>query len=256
MFREHFAFEPHALVNFVGGGGKTALLHKMMSEYAVQGPVLCSTTTRIHPPDPKDGFTLISCDNPDLLGKMLESVARSCPENAIKLVATGSYMSPTLLHGVPADFCRFLDRGLFAVFMNEADGSASFSLKMPEDREPVLMESAEYLVPALGLDCVNHAIGPDVIFRWKNFLEYFPTHAHGNVTPQLAADVLMHPRGVCKGWKPRMKIIPFINKVDSTEQDAAARDLADRILHNNNFPVDRVLYGSVLHDRIQSISAA
>ena len=56
-----------------------------------------------------------------------------------------------------------------------------------------------------------------------------------------------------KDWKPGTKIIPFINKVDGPGQEADARDLAQRILRNGNFPVDRVLFGSVLHERVESI---
>ena len=63
MFSEQFAFNPHTLVNFVGGGGKTALIHKLMQEYCAQGPVLYTTTTRIHPPDPREGLAVISSDN-------------------------------------------------------------------------------------------------------------------------------------------------------------------------------------------------
>ena len=88
MFSEQFAFNPHSLVNFVGGGGKTALIHKLMQEYSAQGPVLCTTTTRIHPPDPREGLALISSDNLDLLRQMLDSIVRCCPDRPFKLVVT------------------------------------------------------------------------------------------------------------------------------------------------------------------------
>ena len=74
MFAEQFAFKPHALVNFVGGGGKTALIRKLMQEYSIRGTALYTVTTRIHPPDPCAGFAVISSDNVDLLGQMLDSL--------------------------------------------------------------------------------------------------------------------------------------------------------------------------------------
>jgi probable selenium-dependent hydroxylase accessory protein YqeC len=253
MFMEQFAFNPHALVNFVGGGGKTALIHKLMQEYSGLGPLLCTTTTRIHPPDPKEGLTIISGDNLDLLRQMVDRAVRFCPDRPYKLVVTRSYLSSTLLRGVPPDFDNTLDRECFPILLNEADGAASFSLKMPKDSEPVLMENAEYLVPVLGLDCLDQPIDSEVIFRWEKFSEHFPGNGQGRVTPQLAADILMHAQGVCKSWKSGMKIVPFINKVDDPGQDAAARDLAHRILRNGNFPIERVLFGSVFHERVESI---
>jgi probable selenium-dependent hydroxylase accessory protein YqeC len=255
MFSEPFAFNPHTLVNFVGGGGKTALIQKLMGEYSAQGTALYTATTRIHPPDPRDGFAVISSNNVELLKQILDSILIYCPNRPFKLAVTRQYLSPTLLHGVPPDFANALDRKGFPILLNEADGSASFSIKMPKSTEPVLMQNAEYLVPVIGCDCLYRPLGPEVIFRWEIFVEHFPAHAEPGLTPQLAADILMHTHGVCKDCPPGTKIIPFINKVDTPEQDAAARDLAQKILHNGNFPVQRVLFGSVLHGRVESISA-
>lgn len=256
MFSEQFAFTPHSLVNFVGGGGKTALIHKLMQEASAQGTVLCTTTTRIHPPHPKEGLALIASDNLDLLRQMLESIVRCCSDRRFRLVLTRAYLSPTLLRGVPPDFDNAVDRKSFTFLLNEADGSAGFSIKMTRDNEPVLMESAEYLVPVMGIDCLHQPAGTDSIFRFEKFLEHFPEHAGGSITPQLASDILMHPGGVCKDWKPGTEIIPFINKVDGPGQESDAQDLVQRILRNGNFRVDRVLFGSLLHERVESITAA
>ena len=255
MFSEPFAFKPHALVNFVGGGGKTALICKLMQEYSAQGTALYLATTRIHPPDPRDGFAAISGDNVDLLRQILDSIVTCCPKRPFMLAVTRQYLSPTLLRGVPPDFANTLDLQCFPILLNEADGSASFSIKLPKDTEPVLMQNAEYLVPVIGIDCLYRPLGPQVIFRWEIFAQHFPAHAGECLTPRLAADILMHTRGVCKDYKPGMEIIPFINKVDTPEQDAAARELAQEILLNGNFPVERVLFGSVLQGRVESISA-
>ncbi len=255
MFREQFAFSPHALVNFVGGGGKTGLIRKLMQEFSAQGPVFCTTTTRIHPPDPREEIALLSSDNTDLLGKMVDSIVHCCPEHPYKLAVARSYLSPTLLRGVPPDFDSNVDSRSFPILLNEADGSAGFSLKMPRDGEPVLMEDAQYLVPVVGLDCLHQPIDAQTIFRFEKFLEHFSEHARGRITAQLTSDVLMHPQGVCKGWKPGMHIIPFINKVDSAGQEADAEFLARKILSNANFPVDRVVYGSIFFDKALSVCA-
>lgn len=254
MFSEQFAFQPHTLVNFVGGGGKTTLIHKLMEEYSPQGPVLYTTTTRIHPPDPNEGLVVISSDNLPLLKTMVDRISRNCPNRSYKLVATRHFMSPNLLRGLPPDFDNSLARELFPILLNEADGAASYSIKLPREGEPVLMENAEYLVPVIGIDCLHQPIGPDVVFRFKILAESFSLRGGERITPEVATAILMHKNGVCKGWKPGATIIPFINKVDGPAQEPAARVLAQCILHNGVFPVQRVLFGSALQGRVDSIS--
>ncbi len=254
LFSEHFAFRPHALVNFVGGGGKTVLIHRLMEEACSDGPVLNTTTTRIHPPDPGEGLVVLSSDNIPLLKIMVDKVADCCANRAIKLTVTRHSISPTLLRGVPPDFANEIDRRLFQIFLNEADGAAGFSIKMPREGEPVLMQNAEYLIPVIGIDCLYRHVGPDVVFRWKEFEECFSAREGERMTPHLAASILMHVDGVCRDWKPGTHIVPFINKVDGPSQDTAARDLANAILCNNHFPVERVVFGSVLQGRAFSVT--
>jgi len=256
LFSEHFAFRPHALVNFVGGGGKTALIHRLMKEYCSRGPVLCTTTTRIHPPDPREGVSVISSDQVTLLKRVMERIGRTCSDSSYKIVVTRHFMSPNLLRGVPPDFANGLDRGLFPILLNEGDGAAGYSLKLPGAGEPVLMENADYLVPVIGIDCLSRCLGPDVLFRWQAFAEKFSLRAGECITPELAAGILMHPQGVCKDWKPGVEILPFINKVDSPAQDSAAEELANALLRNGNFPVERVVFGSVLQGRAFSVIAS
>jgi len=226
-----------------------------MAEYCTQGPVLHTTTTRIHPPSACEELVVISSDNLELLKTMIHQIARDCPDRAFKLVATRSYLSPTLLRGVPRDFAPSLDRTLFPVLLNEADGAAGFSIKLPRENEPVLMESAQYLVPVIGIDCINKPMGPELVFRWQTGAEHFSLQAGDPLTVERAADILMHKQGVCRDWMPDAEIIPFINKVEDTEQESAARQLAALILKNGNFPVERVVIGSVRLGRSDLIPA-
>lgn len=253
MFSALFAFQPHSLVNIVGGGGKTALIHRLLEEYSASGPVLATTTTRIHPPEACEKCVVIAGDNLPLLRLMLERAGRECAKHPYKIVAARSFMSPNLLRGVPTDFFDAVDRSLFAIFLNEADGAAGYSIKIPGDEEPVLMRNAEYLVPVIGIDCLHRPLGPKVLFRFQELAGRFSLREGDILTPELAAHILMHPKGVCKHWQPGSVILPFINKVDEPSQDADARNLASLILSNRNFPVTRVLFGSVLRGRIDSV---
>jgi len=254
VFAEEFAFLDHSLVNFVGGGGKTGLIHRLLDEYSSRGPVLATTTTRMHPPDPQKGVTLISGGNPELLKLALENISRNNAKRSFKIIASGYFMSSNLVRGVPPDFFEGINRSLFTIFLNEADGAAGFSLKLPRDNEPVPATGAEYLIPVIGLDCIGYKLGPDTVLRWLELSESFSPGKGDLITPTVAAHILMYPKGVCKSWRPGTTIIPFINKVDSETQDSTALELADAIFNTGAFPVDRVIYGSVLNNRTASVS--
>ncbi len=244
MFSERFSFSLPARVNLVGGGGKTALILALLEEYSQKLPVIYTTTTRIHPPHPAQGMIIISSDNEQWLELLLErSLFGAC--HGRTFVVTRLPGAPNLLRGVDPGFGSRLDKLLFPVILNEADGARSMSIKMPREGEPVLMTGANYLVPVIGIDCLNQRLGPETVFRWDLAAERCQLEAGGILTPELAASLLFHPQGVCRAWQADMKIVPFINKVDSDETDDLARRLATALLHNGRFPVQRVVWGSL-----------
>jgi probable selenium-dependent hydroxylase accessory protein YqeC len=243
-------------VNFVGGGGKTALILALLREAAAAGVVLYTTTTRIHPPHPENGLTVISCDDLQLLRALLmRAAAGCCTEHRTMLTATRLETAPGLLRGVPPDFATTLDRDLFALILNEADGARSMSLKMPRPGEPVLMQGAGYLVPVIGLDCLGKPLGPATLFRWEIAAARLGLTAGQPITPELAASLLLHPEGVCRDLSAGVRIIPFINKADTEADDRRAGELAYALLSNGCFPVEQVVWGSVERGRAANIRA-
>lgn len=227
-----------------------------MTEYSAKGPVLYTTTTRIHPPLPAENISVLSGDNISLIQHIIDSICRNCSDQKYKILATRHFMSPNLLRGVPRDFADIADRKIFPILLNEADGAAGFSIKFPRDGEPVLLNNAEYLVPVIGMDCLGQLLGPETLFRWNISEAPLSLHRGEKISPKLASSILMHKNGVCKDWKSGSTIIPFINKVDGPEQDAAAKELAESILQNGNFPVKRVLFGSAFKGRVQCLATA
>ena len=137
--------------------------------------------------------------------------------------------------------------------LNEADGARSVSLKLPRRGEPVLMRNSGYLIPVIGLDVIGNPVGSEAVFRWTPEEARLPVTAGEPITPLVAAHVLMHPDGVCRGWSPGVQVIPFINKVDAETDDATARELAVAILGSSAFPVSRVLWGSVARGRVAAL---
>jgi probable selenium-dependent hydroxylase accessory protein YqeC len=160
LFRERFGFELPAVINFVGGGGKTGLILALLREYTGSIPVVYTTTTRIHPPDPFPGMMTLACDDMETLALIVDRIGRMPRPEHFNLVVTRRGLRPDLLQGVTPAFAARLDGDIYPLILNEADGARSMSLKMPRDGEPVLMEGARYLVPVIGLDCIGQPLGP------------------------------------------------------------------------------------------------
>jgi probable selenium-dependent hydroxylase accessory protein YqeC len=255
LFAEHFAFQPPALVNFVGAGGKTGIILKLVDEYCSSGPVIYTTTTRIHPPDPGDGMLILSCKHAELRRVIVHRLGQTCANRSCKLVVTAESAGPRFLRGVAPDFALKLDSEFFPYILNEADGARSMSLKMPRAGEPVLMEGAGYLVPVIGLDCLFKRLGPESLFRWELVSGLFSSMAGKPIDPKIASEILLHPQGVCKDWKPGMRIVPYINKTDNESLDPLARELALALLRSPFFPVERVVWGSLVSGRAGSLTA-
>jgi probable selenium-dependent hydroxylase accessory protein YqeC len=254
LFSEQFDFSLPARVDFVGAGGKTGLILKLLEEYSQATPALYTTTTRIHPPHPLDGLVIISSDNEEYLVRLLERAVFAWSRGR-RFVATHLESSPNLLRGVTPGFAEQLDRVRFPVILNEADGARSMSLKMPRDGEPVLMIGSNYLVPIIGLDCLNKPLGPETLFRWDMASHRYRLPAGEILSPALAAALLLHPHGVCRDWRPGMRIVPYINKVDVEAEDPLADSLARALLRNGNLPIERVVYGSLDSLRARHICA-
>jgi probable selenium-dependent hydroxylase accessory protein YqeC len=254
LFFEHFAFRPGALVNFVGGGGKSALICALLEESISSASAIYTTTTRMHPPHPNDGLVIISSEDSGYLKLFAEAAVKSAVSRKWKLVLTGKEIRPNLLGGVSPEFACGLDRNLFSAVYNEADGARSVSVKYPREGEPVLMQGAEYLVPVIGMDAIGKPMGPEVIFRWEVAIEKLGLVTGDPLTPQIASALLMDASGVCRDWKRGMQIIPYLNKVEDDESEANAVGLANLLLNNGRFPVDRIVFGSAIKGYATSVT--
>ncbi len=254
-FASQFAFQPPAVVNFVGGGGKTSLILRLLGELSRSRPAIYTTTTRIHPPEPVEGMILLAGSQMSLLQTIANRLGRSGDPLLRQLVVTRTSKRLDLLPGVEPDFSSGLELDNFPFLLNEADGARSMSLKMPREGEPVLIERANYLVPVIGLDCLFNPLGPKTLFRFEMAADRFSLEEGRLITPELASSLLLHPQGVCKDWHAGVAIIPYINKVDTPAQEAPAAELAQAILENGNFPINKVVWGSLLNDRAATFPA-
>jgi probable selenium-dependent hydroxylase accessory protein YqeC len=228
------------LIALVGAGGKTGLMFRIAREIsAMGGTVITATTTNIRPPAPDQSPALIlTSEDPELasLPDRVKSFGHVTIGHAIGAAGKVSGVDESaLLRCVAAA----------RITVVEADGAAGRSIKAPEPWEPVIPSFSALVIPVAGLDCMGRPASPDRVFRLDRFLEVAGIREGDPITPQVAAEVILSPRGGMKGVPPRATVIPYLNKSDLCDPQVLD-ELAGEILRRGRPRVRRVVAGSLL----------
>ncbi len=179
MTNDHSALSSFGLENshvtaIVGGGGKSSLMAALGEEFRRRGEtVIMTTTTHIRPPR-GNGYM---GDDAAVLGSLLAS-------QRLMTVGTmseeGKFGPSPLLEQLPA----LADRVII-----EADGTKGLSLKVPNDREPVIPAFADAVIAVAGLSALGRPLG-EVCHRPELAKLRFGLEPAQIVTPELMAMLL------------------------------------------------------------------
>ncbi len=259
-----FRLQSKEVVALVGGGGKTTAMFRLAAELASQGKRVVTTTTThisiaqialapqhlIHTPDrPLE----------DLIVR-LSSLLAAHPHGLVVGPldgATGkaSGVAPAVVEAIA---------GLPEVdaVLVEADGSRTLPFKAPAEYEPVVPACTTLLIPVVGIDALGRPLADDHVHRAERIAALAGVQPGVAVTSEIITAVLAHPQGGLKGRPPGARAVPLVNKIESAEEMAAARDLAGRLLA---YPgIDSVVVGAMgrsdpvteVHGRVAAVVLA
>lgn len=208
-------------VALVGGGGKTTILHALGRQLHDRfgGRVVLTSTTKMGA-DQHVGLPL-------LIGPTTAEVVAT---SAAGPVMVWSRVDGSKAIGVdPAD----CDDWFAAVdqVLAEADGSRRRPFKAPREYEPVIPSSATMVVHVIGADALGRVIA-DQCHRPLRVAALAGCRADQRLTPERAARVMLHERGVMRAVPPRAELAVVLTKVDE-RTSAAADDLADAVRRLN-----------------------
>jgi len=226
------------VVAFVGGGGKTTAMFRLADEIvAAGGRVVTTTTTRIFVAQTR------------LAPAHVQSLAdlRAALESSPHVLLTGD-IDPAegkalgiSLPLIPNLQSLFTDHQLpITNLLIEADGSRQLPFKAPAEHEPAIPNCATLVVPVVGIDAIGKPLSPQFVHRPDMIARI---HAGETVTPEMVAAVLAHPLGGRKNVPIEARVIVLINKVESDEQRAVAKEIAGRLLRAPG--IDGVMLGAV-----------
>jgi len=230
------------IVSFVGAGGKTTAMYRLAHELASLGwRVVTTTTTMIRPPTLEQSEETILEANPSLL---LQKVERALESHQHITVATRQKQDEKgKLVGLDPELVgKLATVPPVEALIVEADGARGRSLKAPAPYEPPLPPATTILVPMMAADALGQPLDERIAHRPQLVARLTRTSLGDLVTPEVAAQVIAHPEGGLKNAPPSARVIPLINKVDSSTL-APAQEVANYLISANS--IDRVLLGAV-----------
>jgi molybdenum cofactor cytidylyltransferase len=215
--------EPPELVALVGGGGKTSLMFALAAE--LPGRTVITTTTRIFAAQMKRAPAIVYAEELSPLPAALDEHGRCLVVGRVE---------GDKAFGVDPDLpARLLARLEVDWVLVEADGSRMRPVKAPAGHEPVVPPETTLLVPVAGIDALEGPLDqvahrPE---RVREILDGDAAYAQGlviedHLTPAGLARLLVHPEGGAKGAPPGARLVPFLNKIETEAQLAAAREAA------------------------------
>jgi molybdenum cofactor cytidylyltransferase len=229
------------VVAFVGAGGKTSSLRRIVSELSEKMLVIATTTTKLAKHESSIAPNHHVIQNSHDLDEALAS-----------LPSTGAWLftGPLLTQAEkwtapdPADHDRIIRfaRGQGGIVLVEADGARGAMVKAPAAHEPVIPAGTTIVVPLLRIDAIGQRPVEGQVHRPERMAELLGIGLDDPLTINHLADLMSHELGGMKGIPASAVVRVFINAVASVEQIASARSLA-RLLGNKN-RIRSVILGS------------
>ena len=228
--------DPPGIVCLVGGGGKTTLLYALGRALGTADtPSLCTTTTRIFPPEAEQCRLVLSTDPQKL----------EVPDGLTVFCAAGPAPagSPKLL-GFPPEALDALSlrRPEWSILV-EADGAAGRPVKAPLPHEPVIPSRTRAVVAVFGLSGLNRPLTDDSAFRLEHTARIAGIAPGDTLTPAAAARLFRHAEGLFQHSPAGAERFVFLNQADLPGAHEAGTVLAEILLRAA--PDARVLIGAV-----------
>lgn len=242
---EAFQLKDREVISLVGGGGKTTLMFSWGRELVQRRPgVILTTTTKIWEPEPSPDF--ISLLFSDFI-PLQKRIAKNLSSHPCLLIAR-SRLPDGKLEGLPAEWIeKIMEIPCVTHILVEADGAKGHPLKAPREGEPVVPLNTTLLVPVVGIDALGCPLDENHVFRWKRAGEILQKPKgtilnEGMIARLLAATLKGRPEGV--------RVIPFINKIESPKDLEKGRELGQALLRLPDPKMKRVVLGQAQKEPI------
>ncbi|MDI6696013.1 MAG: selenium cofactor biosynthesis protein YqeC [Anaerolineales bacterium] len=230
--------DPQTRLALVGAGGKTSALFRLAKEFLDDGQwargaspggkcVLLTATTHLAIEQTRLAdryFPIHSLEDLEIAARQELSGVVLFTGPQVENERVAGLSEPVLEHLFALAEARRLP------LLVEADGSRRLPLKAPAAHEPLIPAWARTVVVVAGLS----ALGKPLTWEWVHRPEIFAQLAEQSpgevITPECMVKVLTSPQGGLKGVPPAARRIALLNQADTLERQAAASQIARRLL--------------------------
>lgn len=226
--RAALALRSHEIVAIVGGGGKTTILYRLASETAASGGrSIVTGTTRFTPPERGPRPPLVFAETE---AELVDRLRAALAQTPVVVAGTGWGNKGRIMPVEPGWLTALAALPGVAAVVAESDGSAGRPFKAPAEHEPVVAPSTTLLLSVTGIDVLGRPLLPETVHRPEIVAALTGAALGDPVDEALIARVLLSEAGGRKGLPPGARWIPVINKVESAEEQQAARRIAERLI--------------------------
>ena len=237
---EAMELEKNDLVCFVGAGGKTGLMQKLLAECAQQGGrVLVTTSTKMFKSQLTDCCRLFLEQDEDKLRKKLIDASAS-----ERILAAGEGLTANnKVKGLSREAIdRLYISGMFDFILVEADGAKGRALKAPASFEPQVPERTTCVAVVAGVDVLGRPLTEEYVHRYHIAAELSGQGVGTPVTANTILSIFKYYRFLLKKLSSGIRVIPVLNRADDKNSQHKAKNIARVLLPE----VGRVLITSTL----------
>ncbi|MEM7348404.1 MAG: selenium cofactor biosynthesis protein YqeC [Chloroflexota bacterium] len=240
--------EANDVVAFVGGGGKSTAMFQLAHEASQAGKrVLVTTSTRIFAAQIKLAPAHVTFDSEtQTLAEVLPDLDQAIDQHGQVLLIGQTNSDNGKAFGIAPDVIDTLAQsGHFDLIINEADGSRMRPFKAPAVHEPVISAATTLVVPVVGLDILGKPLNDETTHRANRVSQLSGTALEQPITTDTIVSILNHPEGGLKQVPSGARVVPLLNKVESSTQLATAQTIAKQLLDQDTQPIEAVALGAV-----------
>lgn len=250
MLTRALGLERSMLISLCGAGGKTSLMFALAREFIAAGERVLITTTTKMACDEVNGWPCFAADSAE---QLLEGARRL---SGAAIAFSGRTADGDRLVGFAPELVDELMRtGHLDRILVEADGSARRPLKAPAAHEPVIPAATQALIIVAGLNGLGWPLRAEHVFRPEIWSTLSGLTLGASITAESLAKVVLHADGLAKGCPAGSRRLLFLNRAESPEDHASAKQVVEFLAAEPACSLERVVSGCLLPEpRLAEVS--
>ncbi len=236
---------PGRALAFVGAGGKSTAIERLVAEVAEVHPVVVTCTTRLA--QEQSRIAEIHLTGGDVAS--LEALPTVLEKHRSVLITRDLTPAEPKWLGLDPGAMEILRRQVGecgAVLLIEADGARGRSWKAPAVHEPVIPALVDTVVPVVGLDILGKPFTPRTVHRFRQIASLLGIQPGAIVQPEHIVKLMLAEDGGLKGIPPHAEVRVLLNKAGAEPVFEAGQAMAELLLRDSR--VRAVALGAVAND--------